>query len=162
MLEHARPTVQADDPHREPFLGDVPVLLLLLEDLLDHVEAPGGGEAADGVLVRADLGAEVVEGRRLLELRDQALQAALLVEEVVGRPEGGGRAAGGRRGGGECAPEEAERGGGRSHFLRLSLGTLQQAVGMEVTFGTAKVCEGFGVSGGLRFEGLGLGLKNQP
>lgn len=63
----------------------------------------------------------MVEGRRLLELRHEALQAALPVEEIVDRLEaaGGGRRVAALHGGGERAPEEAKRGGCGSHALRL-------------------------------------------
>lgn len=71
--EHARPTAIPNNPHRETFPGDVRVLLLLFQDLLyplEDSEPSRGRHPADSVL-------QVVRGRGLPELLDDALEAAL-------------------------------------------------------------------------------------
>ena len=51
VIEHAGLTIETNEPHSEAFVGDVWVLLLVLDDVLDVGELLGGGEAADGGFV---------------------------------------------------------------------------------------------------------------
>ena len=77
---HAGFAIESDKAGGEPFVGDIGVLLLVVQDVADAAEALRGGQAANGVLVDAGLGAEAVQFGGLLELVDEAREVRFLVE----------------------------------------------------------------------------------
>lgn len=80
MLEHARFTIQCHEPSGEAFFGDIFVLLLVFEDLFDQFEAFSPTKAANRVFINASSSAEPFELGGLLELLDEAFEAAFFVE----------------------------------------------------------------------------------
>lgn len=74
MFEHARFSIERNETDSESFVGDIFVLLLVVEDVFDVGVKFGGGKAADGGFIVVVAVAKAVGFGGFLEFIDNELE----------------------------------------------------------------------------------------